>query len=96
MEGTGVVKGTSDLILLATQITMLTVGNLAIIQQSMSGFWWNFQDASAIVQWTIDYIFGVIYIAMLTLHIGNPGNMGVMSCLGQGCLSALVSYYSSY
>ena len=38
---------------------------------------------------------GVIWITMLTLQIGNPGNMGVLSCLGQGglhSLSALVIY----
>ena len=32
---------------------------------------------------------------MLTLQIGNPGNTGIMSCLGQGglpSLSALVKY----
>ena len=32
---------------------------------------------------------------MLTLQIGNPGNMGVMSCLGGGLrsLSVLVDIY---
>ena len=28
------------------------IGNLAITQQIMSGFWWNFQDNSAMIQET--------------------------------------------
>ena len=37
---------------------------------------------------------GVIWDTTLTLHIANPGNMGIMSCLGGGLcsLSALVQY----
>ena len=31
----------------------------------------------------------MIWITMLTLQIGNPGNMGVMSCFGQGIVHAL-------
>ena len=45
------------------------------------------------IQGTVDEIFGVIWITMLTLQIENSGNMGVISCLGQGdlySLSALV------
>ena len=46
-------------------------------------------------QETIDYIFGVIWITMLTLQIGNPGNIGVMSCLSGGLhsLSVLVQSF---
>ena len=33
------------------------IGNLAITQQIMSGFWWNYQDSSAMIQETIDYFF---------------------------------------
>ena len=41
----------------------------------------------------IAYIFGVIWITMLTLQIGIPGNMGAMNWLDGGVhsLSALVS-----
>ena len=37
----------------------------------------------------------MIWITMLTLQIGNPGNIGTISCLGGGLhsLSALVRCY---
>ena len=53
-------------------------GNSAITQQSMSRFWWNFQDSSAVIQGTLDKIFSVIWIIMLTFQIANPGCMGPM------------------
>ena len=37
----------------------------------------------------IDYIFGVIWIIMMTLQIGNLGSMVLMSCLDQGCVCCL-------
>ena len=42
----------------------------------------------------IDYMFGVIWIIMLTLQIANRDKFGVMSCLVRDLrfLSALVSY----
>ena len=36
------------------------------------------------IQGTIDYIFRMAWMTMLTLQIGNTGNIGVMSCLGGG------------
>ena len=56
------------------------VGNPAITQQIMNGFLWNFQDSSTMMPGTVDFFFQVIWIAMLTLQIGNLGNIGVMSC----------------
>ena len=41
------------------------------------------------IQITIDSIFVVIWITMLTVQIGNLSNMGVMSCLVQGGLRSL-------
>ena len=43
------------------------------------------------IQGTIDQLSGVIWVTMLTLQIGNPGKMGVMSYLGQGGLSSPVA-----
>ena len=47
-----------------------------------------------LIQGEFDSIFGVIWITMLTLQIGNPVNMGVMSSFGRGLhtLSALVDF----
>ena len=38
------------------------------------------------IERTIDYVFGVIWITMLTLQNRNPSNMGVVNCLGHGGL----------
>ena len=55
------------------------IRNPTITQQIMSRFWWNFQDSSAVIQETIYFFVGgwVFWITMLTLQIGNPGNMVV-------------------
>ena len=62
------------------------IKTLAITQQVISGFWWNFQDSSTTIE---GKILGLIWITMLTLQIRNLGNVGVMSCVGQGGLRAL-------
>ena len=67
------------------------IRNLAIAQQIAitSGICWNFQDSSAMIQGTIYWILGLIWITMLTLQIANLGNMG--HHVGDLCfLSALV------
>ena len=58
------------------------IGNLAITQQNMSGFWWNFQIA---LQWYKEQLITFLGWSgtMLTLQIGNLFNITVMSCLGQ-------------
>ena len=84
-EGSAVAKGTSDYILVAIRITMLTAqSKMAITQQIMNRFWWKFQVSSATMKKNNWLNFRVIWITMLTLQIGNPCNIGVMSCLGQG------------
>ena len=65
------------------------IGNPSVTQQIMSEFWLNFQDSSAMIQVTIDNIFGLICITMLTVQIRNLANVGAMSCLGQGDLRSL-------
>ena len=41
------------------------------------------------VQGTIGQIFGVICITLLTIQIGNPGSVGLMTSLGQGGVRSL-------
>ena len=48
----------------------------ASTQQIMSRFWWNFQDGPVMIRGITDWIFGVIWIIMLTLQIGNPAIWG--------------------
>ena len=100
MESSGVVKGTSNWILVVTRITMLTAQSE--IWPLPNNIWVDFDEIFRIsLHWykeQIDQNFGVTWITMLTLQIGNAGNMGVMSCLGQGglCyLSALCTNVSS-
>ena len=45
------------------------IRNLAVTQQIMSGFWWNFQNSSAMIQETIDQISG-----------GNPDKYQTKKC----------------
>ena len=53
----------------------------------MNRFWLKIQDSSVMIQGSNNRSsFWVIWITMLTLQIGNPGNMGVISCLGPGNL----------
>ena len=56
---------------------------LATFQKVMNGLWWNFMQGSG---W---WIFRVVWITILTLHIRNLGNKGVTSYLGQEGLHSL-------
>ena len=40
----------------------------------------HFHNSSAMTYKTMNYIFGMIWMTMLTVQIANLGNMGVMSC----------------
>ena len=44
------------------------IGNLAILLTNYKQIWMNFQDSSAVIQETINEIFGVIWITILTLN----------------------------
>ena len=74
-------KGTSDLILVVSWITMRTVQSE--IEPLLNKIWADFNESFSIaLQWhrvkeTIDYTYELIWITMLTLHVKIPGNAGI-------------------
>ena len=69
------------------------IGNLAISEQIMSGFWWHFHYSPALIYLSIDWICELMWITKLTLQLGYMGKIRILSCLSWGLRSwsALVS-----
>ena len=69
------------------------IGNLAISQQIMSGFWWHFHYSPALIYLSTDWICEVMWIIKLTLQLGYMIKMRILNCLSWGLRSwtALVS-----
>ena len=87
MEGSGVVKNTSDYTSVAIWIIMLTAKSE--IQPSLNKLWADFNKIFRIALSYKEQLIKSFRVFWTTLQIGNVGNMGIMSCLGQGGLCSL-------